>query len=361
MTTTPTLRTLEVSREEWEESVAIASQSTFGLSHPTDGLDSGGMPMFHAVSNAVNEDEGLFSPSQVSSSDPDAAGPGLQQHSTWHDKPSGLVHRSIWGWPIISCYTRTYAIWSLIILFIDLTYSAFVLPISIGFQVWLGAWLLRPCCTGIPWPQLSTGCLPALLHTVSQMHDLVGWNWVWIVDLVAGFFFAAELWLGFHVSYVQACRAVMLYCSQCEPVVDRLLTVASALRGMQIYQAQKREVKEAWHITNFYIRHSSFWQDLITTLIWVMEVSAGVMVSNARAAGNLQSGTLRVPHSPCMQIIMLVVHNATRHGIDDSIIEAFQLLRIIRLVRFLSLLKSLFKITVSAGSGTVVPGLEVCS
>lgn len=36
---------------------------------------------------------------------------------------------------MLSCCTPSYRAWSLVILLLDLTYSAFLLPITIGFQV----------------------------------------------------------------------------------------------------------------------------------------------------------------------------------------------------------------------------------
>ena len=42
--------------------------------------------------------------------------------------------RSILGLPIISCRSPRYALWALMVLLLDLTYSAFLLPLSISFQ-----------------------------------------------------------------------------------------------------------------------------------------------------------------------------------------------------------------------------------
>lgn len=94
---------------------------------------------------------------------------------------------------------------------IYLTYSTWLLPISIGFQVgrvlcrlgWLGCtqtWDSNVCTKqparsqmfSVPSPPLP---LPA--PAPRQVSDL-DWSWACIVDLVAGAFFAAELVLGFH-------------------------------------------------------------------------------------------------------------------------------------------------------------------
>lgn len=42
--------------------------------------------------------------------------------------------RSIIGLPILSCRNRYYGLWVLFVLLLDLTYSAFLLPLSVGFQ-----------------------------------------------------------------------------------------------------------------------------------------------------------------------------------------------------------------------------------
>lgn len=44
-------------------------------------------------------------------------------------------NRSIFGLPMLSCTAPAYRAWSLCILVLDLTYSAFLLPITIGMQV----------------------------------------------------------------------------------------------------------------------------------------------------------------------------------------------------------------------------------
>ncbi|GAB4813507.1 hypothetical protein N2152v2_000553 [Parachlorella kessleri] len=114
--------------------------------------------------------------------------------------------RSIFGLPLLSCCTRWYRLWSMWILILDLTYSAFLLPISVGFLV----------------------------------NDLE-WTWACIVDLVAGVFFAAELVLGFHVTFVVRTGG------------------------------RRREVMDGRHVALYYMRHGSFAQDLLSTLIWVVQ------------------------------------------------------------------------------------------
>lgn len=96
---------------------------------------------------------------------------------------------------------------------IDLTYSTWLLPISIGFQVgrvlcrlgWLRCtqmWFRRPKCLHQAAGSRHTCSAPSPLvsppaPTPRQVSDL-DWSWACIVDLVAGAFFAAELVLGFH-------------------------------------------------------------------------------------------------------------------------------------------------------------------
>ena len=76
---------------------------------------------------------------------PDAAGAPsvamqLEQPAAARPPP-----RSIFGLPILSCRNRLYMHWCLFILLLDLTYSAWLLPLSIGFHV--RACELRDACT----------------------------------------------------------------------------------------------------------------------------------------------------------------------------------------------------------------------
>eukprot|EP00887_Chlorella_sp_A99_P000211 scaffold13.g211.t1 len=265
LTTAPTLRTEEVSREVWEARASdVVRASGF--------LDGGGS--FAAVS-AYCEDEGLFS-GAFSSTDPDAAacaggaaggGGGAEPPSLGPEQHGGgwpgkggaaAAPRSLLGFPIISCYSRGYAVWSLFILLLDLSYSAFWLPISIGFQV----------------------------HNLDPSP-------AFFVDLVAGLFFCAEIWMGLHVSYVQ------------------------------VYQANKREVKGPWHIAHFYFWRSSCWRDVISVAIWFIE------------------------------IIMVIVNQTA--GLSEGVVEAFQLLCVARLVRFAAVLNSLFRLTMASGATGTIP------
>ena len=58
----------------------------------------------------------------------------------------------------------------------------------------------------------------------------------------AGAFFAAELALGFHVGFVAS------------------------------HAGRKREVLSGQHVASYYIRHGSFFQDLLSTAIWAAQV-----------------------------------------------------------------------------------------
>jgi hypothetical protein len=43
--------------------------------------------------------------------------------------------RSIFGLPLLSPLTRSFKIWSSLILLLDLSYTAFLIPILVGFEV----------------------------------------------------------------------------------------------------------------------------------------------------------------------------------------------------------------------------------
>lgn len=71
------------------------------------------------------------------------------------------------GFPILSPTSQLYWFWSLYVLLMDATYTAFVVPITVGFDA----------------------------------SDEV-WNWAGYLDFVAGCTFAIELLLGWNVAYV---------------------------------------------------------------------------------------------------------------------------------------------------------------
>ncbi|DBB12369.1 TPA: hypothetical protein ACH3X3_005184 [Trebouxia sp. C0006] len=77
----------------------------------------------------------------------------------------GLFWRN--GFPILSPTSQLYWFWSLYVLLMDATYTAFVVPITVGFDA----------------------------------SDEV-WNWAGYLDFVAGCTFAVELLLGWNVAYV---------------------------------------------------------------------------------------------------------------------------------------------------------------
>ncbi|KAL4439851.1 hypothetical protein ABPG75_002852 [Micractinium tetrahymenae] len=198
-----------------------------------------------------------------------AAGPSVavQLEPPSSSKPTGGRRadppRSIFGLPMLSCRDRYYSFWVLFVLLLDLTYSAFLLPLSVGFQV----------------------------------NDLQ-WTWACFVDLAAGCVFAVELFLGFHTSY------------------------------MASNAGQHREVRGGRAVALYYVRYGSFWQDLISTGIWVT------------------------------QIVLLLVHQAGGVSMAESS-STFQYIRIIRMVRFLYVLRQLFKLTIGSGGGSLIPGLRV--
>ncbi|KAL3138951.1 hypothetical protein ABBQ32_005763 [Trebouxia sp. C0010 RCD-2024] len=76
---------------------------------------------------------------------------------------------SFWhrGLPIINPYAQAYAWWCAFLLFMDATYTAFVVPIGVGFNT-----------------------------------SSIQWNWVGYWDFIAGVTFAVELLLSWSVAYV---------------------------------------------------------------------------------------------------------------------------------------------------------------
>jgi len=186
--------------------------------------------------------------------------------------------RSILGLPVFSCRSQQYALWVLLVLVLDLTYSAFLLPLSIGFEVrcWVQGRVGRPCqgCTRAAFvlalpahtPMDQDACpplfmalqlqsraepSPALLNPIApadptlqcpQVSDLRVTSWACWVDLAAGLVFATELFLGFHISYLAS------------------------------HNGHQREIKGGRAVAWYYVRHGSFWQDALSTSIWITQV-----------------------------------------------------------------------------------------
>jgi hypothetical protein len=109
------------------------------------------------------------------------------------------TYKSVFGLPMLSCCTRGYRSWSMVILILDLTYSAFILPISVGFQArsLQGGKDHRVCraMAGCP-AQLSSFplvlatlppalCLSDQFADCMQVNDLE-WTWACILDLAVG-------------------------------------------------------------------------------------------------------------------------------------------------------------------------------
>lgn len=163
LTTTPTLRTVEVTRDEWE-AASLCKRISLGASPDGESGEQDGLGHFHSLTMLAGDtddgDEGLLADGQMLSHAANgigaAAGPA-GGHGGASSSASGPRDRSVIGMPILSCNSRGYAAWTLFIIMLDLTCeiymgsqcnvalhlmllnhvhadSAFFLPISIGFQ-----------------------------------------------------------------------------------------------------------------------------------------------------------------------------------------------------------------------------------
>ncbi|KAK9807740.1 hypothetical protein WJX72_007807 [[Myrmecia] bisecta] len=167
---------------------------------------------------------------------------------------------SIFWLPLINPRKRSYVLWTNIILLIDLTYTAFLVPILVGFEV-----------------------------------SAVNFGWGCYIDLIAGCFYAVELGLGFHVGFVGR------------------------------YNMQRKVIMDGRGIAWYYLLKGSFAIDLLTTLAWLTQITL---------------------------IILTHVHDDT----NLSAITAYQIIRILRLARFMSLLRRLYATAVAATS-FIFPGI----
>ncbi|KAK9804836.1 hypothetical protein WJX72_007920 [[Myrmecia] bisecta] len=167
---------------------------------------------------------------------------------------------SIFWLPLINPRKRSYVLWTNIILLMDLTYTAFLVPILVGFEV-----------------------------------SAVNFGWGCYIDLIAGCFYAVELGLGFHVGFVGR------------------------------YNMQRKVIMDGRGIAWYYVLKGSFFIDLLTTLAWLTQITL---------------------------IILTHVHDDT----NLAAITAYQIIRILRLTRFMSLLRRLYA-TAMAATAFIFPGI----
>ncbi|KAK9809917.1 hypothetical protein WJX72_001723 [[Myrmecia] bisecta] len=165
--------------------------------------------------------------------------------------------RSIFNLPILSPLSTFVQVWGALILVLDMTYTAFIVPISVAFQS-------------------------------SDLAD----SWAGCTNLVTGAFYAVELALGFHIGFVGT-----------HALTRRLIMDGKAV---------------AW----YYMRHGTFVVDCITVLAWLGQV--GCVLAEAS------------PH--------VTLHDAA---------AVFQVFRIMRMIRFVSVMKRLF--TTIGRSSTILP------
>ena len=206
--------------------------------------------------------------------------------------------RSIFGLPVASCRSPAARAWSLIVLIIDLTYTAFALPVSIGFQA-----RRRLCVYGgggggdlmrqrrdARQSGVHSHTPPHTRTNPPQVPDLE-WNWSSSLDLITGAAFAAELALGFHLSFVATSHGQQREasrgggCARCRghsrafssptstpstlhhQVTSSLLSAGSHSSLPQVWSGRK--------VAAYYMRHGSFWQDLVSTGAWLAQVGCG--------------------------------------------------------------------------------------
>ncbi|KAA6419227.1 MAG: cation channel family, partial [Trebouxia sp. A1-2] len=155
------------------------------------------------------------------------------------------------GLPVINPYTRLYGWWCAFVLFTDATYTAFVVPIGVGFNT-----------------------------------SSVQWDWVGYFDFIAGVTFAFELLLSWNVAFVAT------------------------------HNLRKRIVLKRSKIAQFYVWHSTFIFDFISTMVFVVQC-----IGYGLGSAGTGSGT---------------------------IIQVIQILRALRLLRLMRLLQQLFVMSLTA-------------
>eukprot|EP00887_Chlorella_sp_A99_P001755 scaffold19.g1755.t1 len=189
--------------------------------------------------------------------------------------------RSLLGLPLISCYSRGYVAWALLILVLDLTWSSFLLPISIGFQARAFVLVIEPLCVS----------------------DLEG-TWACVIDLIAGTLCFCELLLGFHVTF-QATSGT------------RRREVTDGRRAPCWGRGPRRRAIRPL-IAHYYVFDGSFAQDLLVTALWLTQIAL---------LGLARSGVIRI----------------------------------IRMVRFASVLRAIYALSFSMAGRTVLLGVRFSS
>ncbi|KAL0047426.1 hypothetical protein WJX82_003095 [Trebouxia sp. C0006] len=155
------------------------------------------------------------------------------------------------GLPVINPYTTLYGWWCAFVLFTDATYTAFVVPIGVGFNT-----------------------------------SSVQWDWVGYFDFIAGVTFAFELLVSWNVAFVAT------------------------------HNLRKRIVLKRSKIAQFYVWHSTFIFDFISTMVFIVQC-----IGYGLGSAGTGSGT---------------------------IIQVIQILRALRLLRLMRLLQQLFVMSLTA-------------
>lgn len=161
-----------MSREEWEkvkdrsfkptDLMRVSIRARAGPGTPrlpgTSGVPAN--PPYASVS-AIEE-----APSSLSL-EHDAAPPASQPSSPLGKPPASGASRpsSVLGLPVLSCYSSGYRAWSFFMLLLDLTWSAYLLPLSIGFHVRKGDAnrCLRPCLPVLLLLLVCSNCHPTAI------------------------------------------------------------------------------------------------------------------------------------------------------------------------------------------------------
>lgn len=177
---------------------------------------------------------------------------------------SNRSNRSIFFLPLTTPWNTFIMIWTQVILLLDLTYTAFMLPILVGFEV-----------------------------------SDVDWGYGCIIDFVAGLFYAAEFLINFHVGFI----------------------------GKN--NTRRRLIMDGRAIAWFYIMKGHFFVDFLTVLVWIA------------------------------QIIFIALYQSGNKSLDNGVAtKVYQAVRVLRLIRFTSLLRRLYA-TAAVAQSTIMPGLHV--
>ena len=159
--------------------------------------------------------------------------------------------------------------WSMIVIFIDATYTAFLVPVTAGMNI--SEFDVSRLGISAGCPSLGMSC-----HGVAPpTAPLCTQGWGAVVNAIGGAFYAADLVISFNVvswkgDWRKAHRAgpgcLAWQQLECDPVPRSQGFVV-------VYKMRRALVMSRGKIARFYVLHHRFWVDLVSVVPWTIQMA----------------------------------------------------------------------------------------